>query len=147
MEPNSKHVVKWIGDLAFAGTSASGHSLVIDSDKHIGMSPMEMLLISTASCSAVDLVMILRKGRQKVVDAWVEIDGTRREEMPRYYTHVEMHFVVKGTDIDPSKVERAIQLAMDKYCSASAQLAALAEIRTSYEIIEAQLARSPEANT
>lgn len=136
---NPKHVVKWIGDLAFAGTSASGHSLVMDSDKQVGMSPMEMLLISTACCSAVDLVMILRKGRQKVVDAWVEISGTRREEMPRYYTRVEMHFVVKGKAVDPAKVERAIELARDKYCSASAQLSALAEIETSYEVIEAEL--------
>ena len=79
------------------------------------------------------------KGRQKVVDAWVEIDGIRREEMPKYYTHVDMHFVVKGIEVDPKKVERAIQLAMDKYCSASAQLAALAEIKTSYEIIEGSL--------
>ena len=136
---NSRHVVKWIGDLAFAGTSASGHSVVMDSDKNVGMSPMEMLLLGTACCSAVDLVMILKKGRQKVVDAWVEIDGIRCEEMPKYYTHVDMHFVVKGMDIDPKKVERAIQLAMDKYCSASAQLAALAEIKTSYEIIEGSL--------
>ena len=136
---NSKHVVKWIGDLAFAGTSASDHSLVMDSDKKVGMSPMEMLLLGTACCSAVDIVMILKKGRQKVVDAWVEIDGNRREEIPKYYTDVDMHFIVKGMDIDPRKVERAIELAMNKYCSASAQLAALAEITTSYEIIEAAL--------
>lgn len=135
----ARHVVKWTGDMTFAGTSASGHSLVMDSDKNTGMSPMEMMLLSTACCSAIDLVMILKKGRQKVVDAWVEIDGIRREEMPKYYTHVDMHFVIKGMDIDPKKVERAIQLAMDKYCSASAQLAALAEIKTSYEIVEAAL--------
>ena len=66
---NSRHVVKWIGDLPFATTSASGHSLVMDSDKMVGMSPTEMLLLSAACCSAVDLVMILKKGRQKVVDA------------------------------------------------------------------------------
>ena len=139
LNKNSKHVVKWTGDMTFAGTSASGHSMVMDSDKNVGMSPMEMLLLSTACCSAIDLVMILKKGRQKVVDAWVEIDGTRREEMPKYYTDVEMHFIVKGMDIEPKKVERAIQLAMDKYCSASAQLAALAKITTSYDIIEGSL--------
>ena len=82
--------------------------------------------------------MILEKCRQKVIDAWVEIGGERREEMPRYFTHIEMHFVVKGIAVQEARVKRAIELAMDKYCSASAQMAALAEITTSYEIIEAE---------
>ena len=81
--------------------------------------------------------MILEKGRQKVIDAWVEIGGERREELPRYFTSIEMHFVVKGIAIKANRVEHAIDLAMDKYCSASAQMAALAKIETSYEIIEA----------
>jgi putative redox protein len=134
-----EHIVKWSGDLSFIGTAGSGHSVVMDSDKRLGMSPMEMLLLGTAACAAVDLVMILKKGRQKVMDAHVEIGGVRREEMPKFYTAVEMHFVVKGIDVDPRKVERAIDLAMEKYCSASAQLKALAEFTTSFEIIEAQL--------
>ncbi len=133
------HTIKWTGGLTFAGTSASGHSLVMDSDRKTGMSPMEMLLMGTACCAAIDLVMILKKGRQKVMDAHVDIGGDRREEHPRYYTAVDMHFVVKGIGIEPPKVERAIELAMEKYCSASAQLKALAEFTTSYEIIEADL--------
>lgn len=133
------HIVKWTGDLTFTGRSASGHSIVIDSDRTTGMSPMEMLLLGAASCAAIDLVMILKKGRQKVVDAHVEIGGERRDEHPRYYTAVDMHFVVKGIDIDPNKVERAIALAMEKYCSASAQLKALAEVSTSFAIVEAAL--------
>lgn len=134
-----EHKVKWTGDLSFIGTAGSGHSMVIDGDKQAGMSPMEMLLLGTAACAAVDLVMILKKGRQKVVDAHVEIGGERREEMPRYYTAVDMHFVVRGMDVAPHRVERAIDLAMEKYCSASAQLKALASFTTSYEIIEAEL--------
>lgn len=133
------HIVKWAGDLGFVGTAGSGHSIVMDGDKHVGMSPMEMLLLGTAGCAAIDLVMILKKGRQKVMDAHVEIGGVRREEMPKVYTAVDMHFVVKGVDIDPARVERAIDLAMEKYCSASAQLKALATFTTSYEIIEADL--------
>jgi putative redox protein len=131
------HRVKWAGDLRFIGTAASGHSVVIDSDKKTAASPMELLLLGTAGCACIDLVMILKKGRQKVIDAWVDIGGTRREEMPKYFTDIEMHFVVKGVDIQENRVERAIDLAMDKYCSASAQMAALANIKTSYEIIEA----------
>ncbi len=134
MERNFK--VKWAGGLSFVGTSGSGHSMVIDGDTQAGMSPMELLLLSAGSCACVDLVLILKKARQKVVDAWVEIGGERREELPRYYTDIELHFVVVGIDIKEQRVKRAIDLAMEKYCSASAQLAALADIRTSFEIIE-----------
>ena len=131
------HIVKWAGGLEFIGTSGSGHSMVIDGDKAAGMSPMEMLLLGAGACAAIDLVTILKKGRQQVMDAHVEIGGERRDEHPRYYTSVHMHFVVQGVEVDPKKVERAIDLAMDKYCSASAQLKALADIATSYEITEA----------
>lgn len=129
--------VKWAGDLRFIGTGASGHSVVIDGDKKTGLSPMELLLLGTGGCACIDLVMILEKGRQKVIDAWVEIGGERREEMPKYFTDIELHFVVKGIDIKVNRVQRAIDLAMEKYCSASAQMAGLAKIKTSYEIIEA----------
>ena len=133
---NREHRVKWTGGLSFVGTSGSGHSIVMDSDKAIGMSPLEMLLLGTGCCACIDLVLILKKARQKVVDAWVEVGGERREEMPRYFTDIEMHFVVKGVGVKEGHVKRAIDLAMEKYCSASAQMKALAEIRTSYEIIE-----------
>lgn len=135
MERN--HLVKWAGGLRFIGTGGGGHSTVIDGDRKSGLSPMELLLLGTGGCACIDVVMILEKGRQKVIDAWVEIGGERREEMPRYFTHIEMHFVVKGMAVQEARVKRAIELAMDKYCSASAQMAALAEITTSYEIIEA----------
>ena len=131
------HRVKWAGDLRFIGTGASGHSTVIDGDKKSGLSPMELLLLGTGGCACIDVVMILKKGRQKIIDAWVDIGGVRREEMPNYYTDIEMHFVVKGVGIKENRVEKAIKLAMEKYCSASAQMAALANIKTSYEIIEA----------
>ena len=131
------HRVKWAGGLKFIGTGAGGHSVVLDSDRESGLSPMELMLLSAGSCACVDLVMILEKARQKVIDVWVDVGGDRREELPRYYTDVEMHFVVKGVAIKEQYVRRAISLAMEKYCSASAQLAALANIKTSYEIIEA----------
>ncbi|MDX2418989.1 MAG: OsmC family protein [Xanthomonadales bacterium] len=135
MERN--HRIKWAGGLRFIGTSGSGHSTVIDGDRKSGLSPMELLLLGTGGCACIDVVMILEKGRQKVIDARVEIGGERREELPRYFTDIEMHFVVKGIAIKEDRVKRAIDLAMEKYCSASAQMAALADIKTSYEIIEA----------
>ncbi len=123
--------------MGFVGTSPDGHSLVIDGDRDTGMSPMNMLLLAAGACAAIDLVTILKKSRQRVMDATVEVGGVRRDEHPRYYTEVEMHFVVHGIDVQPARVERAIELAMEKYCSASAQLMALADMRTSYEIVEA----------
>ncbi|MEE4174530.1 MAG: OsmC family protein [Xanthomonadales bacterium] len=133
------HTVRWAGGLQFIGTAASGHSLVIDGDRDVGMSPMEMLLLAAGACAAIDLVTILKKGRQKVMDATVEVGGERRDDHPRYYTAVSMHFVVYGQDVKPRQVERAIDLAMEKYCSASAQLKALADVETSFEIVEAEL--------
>ena len=93
------HRVKWAGGLTFVGTGGSGHSVVLDSDKQVGLSPMELLLLGAGCCACVDLVMILKKARQQVVDAWVDIGGDRRDQNPRYYTDIEMHFVVRGTDI------------------------------------------------
>lgn len=136
MERN--HKVKWAGGLRFIGTGGSGHSTVIDGDRESALSPMELLLLGTGGCACIDVVMILKKARQKVIDVWVELGGERREEMPRYFTSIEMHFVVKGVAVKESRVKHAIDLAMEKYCSASAQMAALAEIVTSYEIIEAE---------
>ena len=130
------HRIKWAGGLRFIGTGAHGKSVVIDGDKKSGLSPMELLLLGTGSCACIDVVMILEKARQKVIDVWVDVGGERREELPRYYTDIEMHFVVKGIGVKEHHVKRAIDLAMAKYCSASAQMAALANIKTSYQIIE-----------
>lgn len=129
--------VKWVDGLNFVGTSASGHSITIDGNKETAMSPMEMLLMSAGACACIDVVLIMEKARQKIVDVWVELDGERREEMPQYFTKADMKFFVKGFDIKEQHVSRAIDLAMEKYCSASAQLASLAEVTTSYEIIDA----------
>ena len=134
-----EHRVRWAGGLGFVGTSPDGHSLVIDGDRETGMSPMNMMLLAAGACAAIDLVTILKKSRQQVMDATVEVGGVRRDEHPRYYTEVEMHFVVHGIDVQPARVERAIELAMEKYCSASAQLMALADMRTSYEIVDSAL--------
>lgn len=137
------HHIKWTDGLRFVGTSRSGHKMVIDSDGESGPSPMELLLLGAGSCACIDVVMILEKARQKIVDVRAEVGGIRRDEMPRYYTNIEMHFLVEGTDIKESHVVRAIDLAMEKYCSASAQLGALADIKTSFEIIEVQAKTAP----
>lgn len=136
-----KAKVKWVGDMTFLGESPSGNSVVMDAGvesggNNMGVRPMEMLLLGMGGCASIDVIMILKKARQDVVDCWVELDGARVDDHPRYFNKIHAKFFVKGNNIDAKHVERAIQLSMDKYCSASAQMAGLAEITTEFEILE-----------
>ena len=135
---SKKARVKWAGDMTFIGESPSGHAVVMDAGSETGgldhgIRPMEMLLLGMGGCASIDVVMILKKARQNIVDAWVELDTERRDEMPRIFTRIHAHFVIVG-DVDARHVERAVQLSMDKYCSASAQMGASAEITTGFEV-------------
>lgn len=137
-----KAKVKWVGDMTFLGESPSGNSVVMDAGiesggNNMGIRPMEMLLLGMGGCASIDVVMILRKARQDITDCWVELDGQRPDEHPRYFNKIHAKFFVRGSKVDPKHVERAIALSMDKYCSASAQLGALAEITTEFEVLEA----------
>lgn len=129
--------VKWTGDqMHFVGTSASGHDVMMDcsGDGEAGPSPMELVLLSVGGCSTVDVVSILQKGRQQVTGCEVKVDGVRREEIPRVYTAINLHYVVSGQDLSDKLVARAVRLSMEKYCSVSTMLAASVEISHSYEI-------------
>lgn len=134
--------VKWAGDMTFIGESPSGHSVVMDSGSDDGgldhgIRPMEMLLLGAGGCSSIDVMLMLKKSRQQVTDCWVELDSERAEEPPRVFTKIHMHFVIIGHDVDPRHVERAIQLSKEKYCSASVQLGAMADITSDFEIRKA----------
>ena len=138
---DKKAIVKWAGGMTFIGESPTGHSVVMDAgvesggnDK--GIRPMEMLLLGMGGCSSIDVMMILKKARQDVQDCWVELEGERADDHPRYFNKIHAKFFVKGNDVDPKHVARAIELSRDKYCSASVQLGALAEITTEFEIVE-----------
>jgi putative redox protein len=128
--------VIWTGDMTFVASNSSGHEVTVKDNREDGLTPMQLLLLGAGACASIDVVMILQKARQDITDVRVEVGGERREEMPRVYTDVEMHFIVEGRGVKEQHVKRAIDLAMEKYCSASAQLAALADIRTRYQIIE-----------
>jgi putative redox protein len=137
-----KATVKWIEDRTFLGATESGHRVVVgtafgEEGKKPGPSPMELVLIGTGGCAAWDVVHILAKGREAVEDCTVEMDADRAAEEPRVFTRIHMHFVIRGRDVDPRKVERAIGLSVGKYCSASAMLAKTATITHDFEIVEA----------
>ena len=120
VQKNSARVM-WKGEeLEFAGTFGSGFDFNMSGgpNKKAG-SPMEFLLAGVAGCTAVDVVLILQKQRQKVSGVEVEANGVRAAEPPKVYTDVELVYVVRGEDIDPVAVERAISLSEEKYCSAS----------------------------
>jgi putative redox protein len=134
--------IKLAEGMTFVAESGSGHAVVIDANPEIGgrdlgPRPMELVLMGTASCSAVDVVLILRRSRQEITDCIVEIEGERATEDPKVFTKIHFHFVVTGKGLAESHVERAIRLSKEKYCSATAMMAKTAEITTDYEIREA----------
>ncbi len=130
--------IKYAGDDFFIGTTPSGHAQAIDTkgDRKSAPTPMEMLLVSVAACTAADVVSILEKKRQKISDYKVEIKGERREEFPQAFVKFHVHHIVYGTDVSEQAVAQAIELSDTKYCSVAATVRPTAEIVTSYEIIE-----------
>jgi putative redox protein len=134
--------VKLIEGVSFAGQSESGHTVVMDGPpdsggKNLGVRPMEMLLLGLGGCSAFDVVHILRKGRQAITDCIAEIDATRADTDPKVFTRIHVHFIVTGRDLDPKRVEQAVKLSAEKYCSASIMLGKVADITHDFEILEA----------
>ncbi len=136
-----KATVTWNGGVSFVGASASGHSVVLDGPpeaggRGLGMRPMEMLLIGMGACSAVDVVSILTKARQAVVDCRVELSAERAATAPKVFTRIHAHFVVTGRALNRAQLARALRLSLTKYCSAAAMLRHTAEITHDFEIIE-----------
>jgi putative redox protein len=134
--------VKWIQDVMFLGESGSGHSVIMDGapeagGRNLGFRPMEMLLLGLAGCSAFDVVMILRRGRENVTDCVVEVDADRATTDPKIFTQVRLRYVVTGRALDPQKVERAVKLSEEKYCSASAIIGKTAQMTHTIEILNA----------
>ena len=133
--------VKLIEGVSFAGQSESGHTVVMDGapeagGKNLGVRPMEMLLMGLGGCSAFDVVMILRKSRQQVSDCVADLDATRADSDPKVFTKIHVHFTVTGRSLDPKRVEQAVKLSAEKYCSASIMLGKTAEITHDFVIVE-----------
>ena len=136
-----KASVRWVQDVMFLGESGSGHAVVMDGapeagGRNLGVRPMEMLLIGLGGCTAFDVVMILKRGREAVSDCVVEMDADRAETEPKVFTRIRMRYLISGRGLDPKKVERAVHLSAEKYCSATAMLAKTAQISHEIEIID-----------
>lgn len=133
--------IKWVDGMTFIGESESGHGIVMDASpevggRNLGPRPMEMLLLGTGGCSSIDVMMILKKSRQAVSDCYVEMSAERAATDPKVFTKIHMHFVVKGKDIKPEAVEKAVKLSAEKYCSASIMLGATAEMTHDFEVVQ-----------
>ena len=136
--------VRWMGNdagMSFVAETGSGHAVVMDGapeagGRNLAARPMEMILAGTGGCTAFDVVLILKKGRHAVSACDVQLKAERAETDPTIFTKIHFHYRVKGHNLKPAAVARAIELSKDKYCSASIMMAKTAEITHDFEIIE-----------
>lgn len=131
--------VKFVEGAAWVGESGSGHGIVIDGSpdiggRNLGMRPMELILLGVGSCSAMDVIHILKKARQEVTDCVIDVTGTRVDTDPKVFSDIHLHFTVTGRDLAAKHVARAVQLSAEKYCSASKMLQASVNITHDHEI-------------
>ncbi|MDH3514189.1 MAG: OsmC family protein [Gammaproteobacteria bacterium] len=136
-----KATIKWNGEVCFAGTADSGHTVIMDGapeagGRNKGSRPMELVLIGTGGCTAFDVMHILRKSRQEVTGCVAEVEAKRAETDPKVFTNIHIHFVITGKNLDAKKVQHAIELSATKYCSASIMLAKTAKITHDFDIVE-----------
>ena len=136
-----KSTISWKGARSFLGTTEDGFSVAIgnpheDTPKP-GPSAMELVLMSAGTCSAYDVVSILEKSRQDVTDVSVALEADRASEPPKVFTRIHMHFTITGRGVDPKRVERAIALSVEKYCSATAMLEKTATVTHGFTLVDA----------
>ena len=128
--------VKWVDALQFVGTDEGGHSVVLSGDdRQAGVRPSEMLLVALASCSAVDVVDIMKKKRKPLTKLEIVIHGERDPEPPWPYRKIEVTYQVQGKGLTEKAVAQAIELSTEKYCSVAATVRGVADIQTRFTIL------------
>ncbi len=133
--------ITWVDNVQFQAESDSGHNVVIDGPADLGgqnkgLRPMEMLLAGMGACTALDVVTILKKSRQRISGCRAQLSANRADTPPQVFTNIHVHFVLAGHELKHHHVERAIQLSAEKYCSASIMLGKTARITHDFEIEE-----------
>lgn len=136
-----KTQIKWMQDVSFKGKSESGHEVILDGPeelggKSLGMRPMEMMLIGMGGCTSFDVVTILKRSRQQITGCIAEIDAIRADAIPKVFTSIHIHFLIKGIDLQKKAVERAVELSANKYCSASIMLGKSVKITHDFVITQ-----------
>jgi putative redox protein len=133
--------VSWIKGMSFTGTADTGFTVPLGTDPAVGgendgFRPIELMAVSLAGCTAMDVMSILRKKRQDITGFEVKVHADRADEHPKVFTAIEIRYLLRGRNIDPSAVQRAIDLSESKYCPAQAMLSKVAPISLAFEIIE-----------
>jgi putative redox protein len=124
--------VRWREGLQFEGAAPGRPPILVDGNSVAATSPVELLLVAAATCTAADVVSILVKQRVALQSLDIVVQGTRREEQPRRYTALQFHFTIAGAGADETKARRAIDLSLEKYCSVVASLAP--DIAVTYDV-------------
>ncbi|MGC4120385.1 MAG: OsmC family protein [Myxococcales bacterium] len=135
-----RSTVRWSEGKGYEATTEKGHVVAMGVSPEMGgtgngPSPMELILAGAGGCTCVDVVFILKRGRYDVRDCRVEVQAERAETDPKVFTKIHFHYVVAGKDLPPDRVERAIKLSEEKYCSASAMLGKTATITHDWEVV------------
>jgi putative redox protein len=133
--------VNWVDGLLMVGKSDSGHTITMDGPpesggENLGVRPMEMLLLGVAGCTMIDIVTTLKKMRQDLSHLETKINAERATDHPKVFTDIHIHFILKGQNLDEKKVDKAITLSAEKYCSASIMLGETATISHDFEVVE-----------
>ncbi len=129
--------VRWIGGKQFIGVDSAHHSVVVSTvEENVGMAPSDLLLVALASCTAVDVVEILRKKRQPLTGLEIQVDGEQDEKNPWPFRHIRLHYKLQGSGLDPKSVDDAIRIAEEKYCTVAATIRGVAKISYSFEITD-----------
>lgn len=125
---------RWTGeDLNYVGTDSKGNQISMGGDN---TSPSQMLLLGLAGCMGMDVVSVLQKKRQAITDVQVQVTGHQPDTYPKPYHTVEITFTVKGDNVDPKAVARAIELSSEKYCIVGQTLKREVEVKTSFAVEE-----------
>jgi len=137
-----KATLNKVGKIAFEGVADSGHRIVMDGSPdnggaNLGTRPMEMVLLGLGGCSGIDVSLILEKSRQNVTDCRIELEAKRADSVPAVFTEIHIQYIVSGQNLDPGKVDRAVSLSMEKYCSVTRMLAPTVSITHGFEIVDA----------
>lgn len=142
--PNEKQRthIEWRAGMMFHATTTTGHQIILDAlppgGEDRGPKPIELLLTALAGCTGMDVISILEKKREPVIEFSVDVEGTRAATHPMIYTDIEIVYRVRG-DVSPAALERAIELSKTKYCGVHAMLEHSAHITTRYEIEPAEI--------
>lgn len=135
-------IVRWSGEgMSFVAETGSGHLVTMDGapdggGRNLAPRPMEMVLLGAGGCTAYDVVLILKRGRHHVLGCEVKLHADRAAEDPKVFTHIRLHFTVRGRDLRREVVERAVRLSHDKYCSATVMLGHTAKIDYAIDVID-----------